>query len=95
MRLIDADALKLSMMMITPGETVKYCYPCKEVLKAIDDTPTIEPERKKGKLIIEPYDLEHDIWAHRCGECLRVSMLGGKAIKFNFCPNCGEEMEKP
>ena len=48
-----------------------------------------QPERKKGKWITEPYDLENDIWAHRCGECLKVSMLGSNGIKFNFCPNCG------
>ena len=44
MRLIDADALNLSMMLIAPGETKKYCYPCREILKEIDDAPTIEPD---------------------------------------------------
>lgn len=43
MRLIDADALNVSMMSIAPGETKKYCYPCREILKEIDDAPTIEP----------------------------------------------------
>lgn len=60
MRLIDADALKLSMMLIAPGETKKYCYPCKEILKEIDDAPTIE-ECKRCK------DCKHyKFWDKRC-----------------------------
>lgn len=90
-RLIDADALKLSMMLIAPGETKKYCYPCKEIFKEIDSAPTIE-ERKTGKWIIEPYDAQNDIFIHRCGTCMRVAMLGGHTTKFKYCPICGSAM---
>ena len=44
MRLIDADALKMSLLLIAPGEAVRYCYPCKEILKAIKNAPTITTE---------------------------------------------------
>lgn len=48
-----------------------------------------QPERKKGKWITEPYDIESDVWAHRCSNCLKVAMLGGNDINLNYCPNCG------
>ena len=56
-------------------------------------------KRKTGKWIIEPYDVENDIWVHRCGECMKVTMLGSNKSRFNYCPNCGarlvQEGEKP
>lgn len=90
MRLIDADALKLSMMLIAPGETKKYCYPCREILKEINDAPTIE-ERKTGKWMVSY--LEHEAMGIRpkllyCSECCQCI-----AYSTNFCPNCGADMK--
>ena len=43
-RLIDAEALKLQMLIAEEGEINKYCYPCKEVFAAIDNAPTVIDE---------------------------------------------------
>lgn len=40
-RLIDADALQLKLLTAEPGKVYDFCYPCKEVLQAIKDSPTI------------------------------------------------------
>lgn len=98
MRLIDADALKLSMLLIAPGETKKYCYPCREILKAIDDAPTIE--ERKGKWIRETKhykDSEQEFYYYeeRCSECGTKRKIGWAEVR--YCPNCGAKMkgEKP
>ena len=59
---------------------------------ALLELPSAQPYRKTGKWIIEPYDVENDIWVHRCGECMKVTMLGSKKSRFNYCPNCGARM---
>ena len=89
MSLIDADALKLSMMLIAPGETKKYCYPCKEVLEAIENAPTIE-ERKTGKWIQDPKSKRY-----RCNQCLSAALKtdDGQENLSDFCPVCGSAME--
>ena len=83
-RLIDANALKLSMITIEPSEMVNYCYPCKEALKAIDDAPTIE-ERTTGKWICKsPMTMN-------CNKC-RFVIENWEHSKYNYCPNCGADM---
>ena len=88
MRLIDADALKYSMMLIAPGEMTRYCYPCEEILKEIDDAPTIE-ERKNGKWILDPKS-----GRYRCSECLAVAARDdfGKEYLSDYCTVCGADM---
>lgn len=98
MRLIDADALReeLKTPVLMDNEKASRIWEgwheCTiAVEEAIDRTPTIE-ERKTGKWIIEPYDAQNDIFIHRCGTCMRVTMLGGHTTRFKFCPNCGASM---
>ena len=55
--------------------------------------PLKEGERKTGMWIIEPYDVQNDIFVHRCGVCMRVAMLGGNSTRFHYCPLCGSFME--
>ena len=89
MRLIDADELKLSMMLIAPGETKKYCYPCREILKEIDDAPTIE-ERATGQWFREQTSRR---WF--CDQCLSPALKtdDGKENLSDFCPMCGAKLE--
>ena len=92
MRLIDADELLLSMMLIAPGETKKYCYPCREILKEIDDAPTIEPQRTGKWLECASYYGSQPTYVYSCSGC------GLKSFGMhNFCPNCGCRMteDKP
>ena len=75
MRLIDADAL------------IAYCdknwIPLN--VDAVNDQPTIEPERKRGKWIDRSGGIE-GAWNY-CSVC------GEQAIDlYDFCPNCGADM---
>ena len=89
MRLIDADALKESIVTETLEKdrenlTRRLCFPCREIFAAIDNAPTIE-ERKTGRWI--PFDIP---W-YQCSECGAVRE--NKTFMENFCPNCGARME--
>ena len=83
MRIIDADTLKESIQC--SGTDEKKMMSTKELYKSliswIDDRPTIEPERKKGK------------WNH--GLCSVCGYDWGKDAPIAnvppFCPNCGAD----
>ena len=71
MRLIDADEL---LKLIPPEEV------CSRF--AVENAPTIEPQRKTGKWIYkytEPF-------GYICSECRKA------CCRYNFCPNCGADM---
>lgn len=95
-RLIDADALKESMMTCTFGEVMKYCYPCVEVIKAIKNAPTIETERKTGHWITvtdKPWWKGGGHWTcSSCGYGFAFEAYQD-ADDWNYCPNCGAKME--
>ena len=85
-RLIDADALKLSLLE-EDFETHEYCFPCKKIFKAIDEAETVEQKiRKSGRLIdadaFEAHVKERyckscdDINGMRCKACWVDDMLG-------------------
>lgn len=95
MRLVDADALKLSLMMVRSDELVRYCYPCEKVLKKIDEQPTIE--ERKGKWIRETKhykDSEREFYYYeeRCSECGTKRKIGWAEVR--YCPNCGADMRE-
>lgn len=85
MRLIDADALM---------ETInRHCYPVQHdmtsiepgmtrigILQAIQEQPTIEPERKTGKWI-------NSYKRQTCSVCKQRGYRS-----WSFCPNCGADM---
>ena len=98
MRLIDADALM---------ETInRHCYPVQHdmtsiepgmtrigILQAIQEQPTIEPERKKGKWIaVDDY---FNRISGRCSACgWEAHMYEDDVVGMNYCPNCGADMRK-
>ena len=111
MRLIDADALMASL-----GITAVNCIHCAWVSKpgwtcsrgsdfedaccAIEDAPTIEPERKRGKWI-HGREVSREMigdavtaifyegW--ECSEC-HALVEDGREPLWNYCPNCGADM---
>lgn len=96
MRLINADALM---------ETInRHCYPVQHdmtsiepgmtrigILQAIQEQPTIEPERKKGKWIaVDDY---FNRISGRCSACgWEAHMYEDDVVGMNYCPNCGADM---
>ena len=84
MRLIDALELKRSISVSAVTEDGKHIF------DIIDDQPTIEPERKKGKWIEFP---NHT--AYKCSECGRIIQTadGRKNVSkhYPFC-HCGADM---
>ena len=90
MRLIDADAL-----IISENEcATTVCRNCKMQVNGCEDfyiiienAPTIESDRKKGKWSTKEGELAFwDVYS----ECGRMIMH--RAPFYNFCPNCGADM---
>lgn len=93
MRLIDADALMDDInnslnKMTKIGIAVDGDWLWAKLNDALDNAPTIEPERKKGK-----WAVIRDADGFACGECsvCRMRQYEGNT---DFCPNCGAEMER-
>lgn len=87
MRLIDANKLKLALLE-EDGEIRQYCFPCKKILKAIDEAETVERKRGKWRENGEPNAHgKYELWYYDCNLCGAVGIQ-----EFNYCPNCGAEM---
>lgn len=56
-----------------------------DVLKQIDDIPSVEPERKKGRWIED--ETGYGYWT--CSRCGFVTEASAANILYHFCPNCG------
>ena len=91
MRCIDADAL-IPMMKYATTDSEIGVFPIKigfnDIEKVINEQPTIEAQRKKGKWI------EHNPHKWGLGIVFECSECGEKidCEPSNFCPNCGAEM---
>ena len=64
-----------------------------EVYNAINDIPSVEPERQKGKWI----KVGHWGRSYKCNQCGNYLDFDGVNTgrgDANFCPNCGTEMTR-
>lgn len=64
-----------------------------EVYRAMNDIPSAEPERKKGKWIEQ--DDSWDGVYYECSVCKEAyTLIDGTPSdnNYNFCPNCGADM---
>ena len=96
MRLIDADAMKADLLTVDPQyETmIDWC------ICVLDAQPTIEPERKKGKWLPNPYSNAWDVCSV-CGTGTKRREYGTNQngtewvteCSYLHCPWCGAEME--
>lgn len=86
-RLIDADALIKKAYDEAKGMAEPYDDFGVLVEWLVNKSPTIEPERKKGKWIEEPNCY------YRCSRCSShyPSILG--YMDYKYCPNCGADMK--
>lgn len=89
MRLIDADALEKSLEKLWNVHDDQD-FANKDVWREIENAPTAETERKKGK------------WIGDCCSCCGVSKYNyikmvddecGPFGTWNFCPHCGARLE--
>lgn len=92
MRLIDADKLKKDVLNLQDcynGFSDTYDKAC--IIGVIDEQPTIEPERKKGKWLHKSKQLAvlNTAWWYECSICGYHAFNG---MRTDFCPNCGAEM---
>lgn len=89
MRLIDADALIEKLLFVKEAENEIYGRGswrfATKCIRVIEDAPTIEPERKKGKWIL--YKIEHG----KCPFCGHSVDLMTPEDR-NYCSNCGADM---
>lgn len=101
MRAIDGDALMSSIEPIIEAEeqiygraSWRFATKCRS---AIEDAPTIEPERKTGKW--EKREVSRvkaiDEWqSARCSVCglYHTTPYLYYFKNYNYCPNCGADM---
>ena len=65
------------------------------LLKAIDELPSAEPERKTGRWIPCPQNASW-LYVYKCSECggyLQISDVDGIGITAKYCSYCGAKME--
>ena len=106
MRLIDADALKETIVMNVYPVTDYFnsrdygMFWTGGIEKAIDEQPTIESEREKGHWV--GANIRSASYMFECSECggiayfvhgkCRGRNLENRYCGYNFCPNCGADM---
>lgn len=66
------------------GSCSKADRDIRELLDDIENLPSAQPERKKGKWI---YKYTEPL-GYICSECRKA------CCRYNFCPNCGADMRK-
>lgn len=99
MRLIDADALmddinRAINAMTAIGIVVDGDWLWAKLNDALDNAPTIEPERKTGRWIKHP-----EVKNVYGGTCIECSQCGEKYVVQHmedekYCRNCGARMEE-
>lgn len=95
MRAIDADAL-IPMMKYATTDSEIGVFPIKigfnDIEKVINEQPTIEPERKKGRWI----QYGDEFCCSECGGWAYMDECdeGIKTHQSKFCPECGARMEE-
>ena len=97
MRLIDGDALVTTLKglraltNILSGSREMPHIPFDDMVRMIEKSPTIEPERKTGKWVRA---LDGNDGHVRCDKCFKIYDWDTQAQYYDFCPNCGARMEE-
>ena len=93
MRLIDADALNMyfaDVQLMNRGRKDEFCDTLDDIMDAVDDMPTIDPEslRPKGR-----WTLNRD-GSGTCSECHRTrNDVWDMDTWDNYCSHCSARME--
>lgn len=86
------DAIEEIARRDTTDGTVKV-FGGKEVIDILNELPSAQPERKRGRWIDEDDGAYYPV---ECSECRKIPLfdVDGDYILSNFCPNCGARMDK-
>ena len=88
-RLIDADELRLTIQREYNTDDsdypTRYQFGLHFAMDAIDEAPTVEPQRIKGRWIDVTKTGGAELW--KCSECGELELEDSY-----FCPNCGADM---
>lgn len=98
MRLIDADALKKTIIELDLDNTDHW-----SVIYKIDNAPTVEPFAEVYFETFREYERPHGKWLYndnffdcRCSYCGSYPLeREDYPVLSKFCPTCGAEMETP
>jgi rubrerythrin len=90
MRLIDADELMTEIMDSDLDHLQRDDW--KEIIQIVQDAPTIQPQRMRGRW--KRTYLDHEAMGERpsifycsaCNQCI--------AYPTNYCPSCGADMKE-
>lgn len=100
MRPIDADALREQLQNLAyddwnQGVSTSWADAYRAVADMVEDTPTIEPVRMKGKWI-KQVDESINAWWHECSVCGDYPLKDafGHDSLSQFCPLCGALMSE-
>ncbi len=99
MRLIDADALRDRLQNLgyddwNQGVRTTWAEAFKECADMVEEMPTIEPERKKGKWIPQDFNKHSGMTSTAVYYYPKCSVCGNSANYTNFCPVCGADMRQ-
>ena len=102
-RFIDAGALKAYLCVNTSigfyndcTDGSEVCFTSREVDKAIDAAPTIDPEslRPHGRWVdVKTGYIRSRDFKEKCSICGFVRSSDCGDADFKYCPNCGAKME--
>ena len=90
----DQDSLDYEELTDSNREMIQFDKDCKQnAIDLLQNAPTIEPERKKGKWILHP-EIKNVyggtvVQCSECGEEYVVQYLEDE----KYCRNCGAKME--
>ena len=91
MRLIDADALPISVGWMEQGSKQEHCAFVFE--RDIKDAPTVDAVKvKHGHWIASDPRITGAYWV--CSRCGFPSEAHGAFKLYKYCPNCGARMDK-
>lgn len=91
MRLVDADKLNMylaDVQLANRGWRDDFCDTLDDIIEAVDEQPTIDPESLRPKGRWEINDLGYLV----CTNCSWVRYGIPLVEHFKHCPNCGADM---
>lgn len=89
-KLIDAEETIRNIIIAAPREPDEAIRATASAIVVIENMPSAQPERKKGKWILSysNYRLRSDPW-HKCDQCGNDAQYAT-----NYCPSCGAAMRE-